>query len=161
MSRGCMTRHHPGYRGAIRNARDIPDRTRDEQAIRAVEAAYDAAWDAGDLDALIAGFGTDTVVVDPFGGLTAGRGEVVRSLEALFAGGARGSTHRSRIDGVRCVTDDVAVVDGEATLDGLPDSVTGRAGPISHRFTDILVRQGGTWRIAQVPAYVFMLRPRS
>jgi hypothetical protein len=48
------------------------------------------------------------------------------------------------------VSDDVAVVDGEAFIEGadnLTDTVR------NHRFTDILVRNGDQWFIAQIRAY--------
>jgi uncharacterized protein (TIGR02246 family) len=141
--------------------RDTRDRARDEEVIRAVEAAYDAAWDAGDLGALIALLTADAVVVDPFGGVTEGREAVGRAFASLFEAGARGSTHQSKVIGVRFVTDDVAVLDGEATVEGLPDAVTGREGPVVHGFTDVFARCGETWRISQVRAYAFMARPRS
>lgn len=138
---------------------DTAAQTRDEQAIRAVEAAYDAAWDAGDLAGLLALLAPDVVVVNPFGEATQGRDDFGRSLASLIASGASGSRHRSRILGVRFVTDDVAVLDGEATIDGLPPDVAAGNGPVVHRFTDLFVRKDGVWLIAQIRAYVHMTRP--
>ena len=132
----------------------------DEAAIRALEAAYDAAWNAADLPALTAPFTPDATIVDPFGGVSTGRVEIERLFGTLLAGSGRGSTHAGRILGVRFVTDDVALADGEAVIEGLkaPDGVA--RPPIVHRFTDVLVRGGGRWRIAQIRAYVLMEGPR-
>jgi hypothetical protein len=52
---------------------------------------------------------------------------------------------------VRFVVDDVAIVDGEATLAGLPDS----SAPFVHQFTDVVIGVDGDWAIAHVRAYVF------
>lgn len=134
-------------------------RVRDEEEIRAVEAAYDAAWDAGDLAGLLALLAADVVVVNPFGETTAGRDDFGRSLTSLVASGASGSRHRSRIIGIRFVTDDVAVLDGEATIEGVPPAVAGGNGPMVHRYTELFVRRDGVWRIAQIRAYVHMSRP--
>ena len=135
-------------------------RSLDEAAIRALEAAYDRAWNAADLSGLTAPFTPDATIVDPFGGVSAGRAEIERLLAALLAGGGRGSTHASSIIGVRFVTDDVALADGEAVIEGLREAGGGVMPTLVHRFTDVLVRCDGSWRIAQVRAYVFVDGPR-
>jgi uncharacterized protein (TIGR02246 family) len=135
-------------------------RSSDEAAIRALEAAYDAAWNAADLPALTAPFTPDATIVDPFGGVSAGRAEIERLLGTLLAGSGRGSTHAGKILGVRFVTGDVALADGEAVIEGLKAPDGGALPPIVHRFTDVLVRAGEGWRIAQIRAYVFMEGPR-
>jgi len=137
----------------------IDARLRDEAAIRALEAAYDAAWNADDVEALCALLMPDVVVIDPFGGVTEGREEVHRFFRLLFASAASGSTHVSRIAGIRFVTDDVALVDAEASIDGLRLPGNEAGDPIVHSFTDVVIRDRGVWRISQVRAYVFMSRP--
>jgi uncharacterized protein (TIGR02246 family) len=135
-------------------------RSSDEAAIRALEAAYDAGWDAADLQALTAPFTADAVIVDPFGGVSTGRAEIERLLGTLLAGSGRGSTHAGKIVGVHFVTDDVALADGEAVIEGLRTPDGDALPPIVHRFTDVLVRGDGGWRIAQIRAYVHMEGPR-
>ncbi len=138
-----------------------PDRrSLDEAAICALEAAYDAAWNAADLQALTAPFTPDATIIDPFGGVSSGRAEIERLLWTLLAGAGRGSTHAGEIRDVRFVTDDVALADGEAVIEGLRKPDGSSMPPIVHRFTDILVRGDGGWRIAQVRAYVLMDGPR-
>jgi uncharacterized protein (TIGR02246 family) len=132
----------------------------DEAAIRALEAAYDGAWNAADIDALTASFTPDATILDPFGGVSSGREEIGRLLGALLAGSGRGSTHAGTILGVRFVTGDVALADGEAVIEGLSAPDGSPAPPIVHRFTDVLVRTGEGWRIAQIRAYVLMEGPR-
>lgn len=135
-------------------------RSLDEAAIRELEAAYDRAWNAADISGLTAPFTPDATIVDPFGGVSAGRAEIQRLLAELLAGSGRGSTHASSIIGVHFVTDDVALADGEAVIGGLRVAGGGVRPPLLHRFTDVLVRRDGSWRIAQIRAYVFMDGPR-
>lgn len=135
------------------------ERARDEAAIRALEAAYDAAWNADDVQALCALLMPDIVVIDPFGGVIEGLDEVRSFFRSLFESGARGSTHASRIHGIRFVTDDVALVDAQATINGLRLPGNEEGEPIVHSFTDVAVRDGAAWRISQVRAYVYMTRP--
>lgn len=122
--------------------------------IRGVEAAYDRAWAAGDLDGLMACFTPDVVVVNPRGEVAAGEQAVRRALGSFLEGEAKGSLHRSNLERVAFVGDDVAIVDGQAVISwgsGDPD--------LRHSFTDVLVRRAGQWAIAHVRAYQFAQHP--
>ena len=105
--------------------------------------AYDAAWNAADLPALTAPFTPDAMIIDPFGGVSFGRAAIARLLAPLLAGSGRGSTHASTIHGVSFVSDDVALADGEAVIEGLHDAEGNVMPTVVHRFTDVLVAQGG------------------
>jgi uncharacterized protein (TIGR02246 family) len=150
----------PGKRLIMDDGQGPGSRSLDEAAIRALEAAYDRAWNAADLGGLTAPFTPDASIVDPFGGVSSGRAEIERLLTTLFDGAGRGSTHTSTVLSVRFVTDDVALVDGEAVIEGLGESGGGVMPTLVHRFTDVLVKHDGSWRIAQVRAYVFVDGPR-
>jgi uncharacterized protein (TIGR02246 family) len=130
-------------------------RDQDEAAIRGVEQAYDSAWDAGDLRALMGLFTPAAVVVNPVGKVASGHAEIQRVLTEFLSGPARGSTHASVISAINFVTDDVALVDGEARLERLRTSDASPTSSVVHRFTDVLVKRDGRWSIAQVRAYVF------
>lgn len=133
-------------------------REQDEAAVRAVEQAYDAAWNASDVDALVALLTPDAVIVTPYGNVARGRAEIQRLLQQFLAGPGRGSHHTSLVWGVGFVTDDVAVVDAEARIEGLNEPGAARSSFV-HKFTDILVREDRAWRIAHVRAYVFSVPP--
>jgi uncharacterized protein (TIGR02246 family) len=122
----------------------------DEAGVRAVEQAYDRAWCAGDLDALIECFTTDAVLVSPRGQVAIGENAIRDVLGAFLEREAHGSRHESAMDRIAFVGDDVAVVDGHAVI------ASGSAAPLlEHPFTDILVRTESGWLIAHVRAYKF------
>jgi uncharacterized protein (TIGR02246 family) len=129
-----------------------PDTTRadDREPVLAVEAAYDASWCAGDLQGLMGCLSDDAVLVNPRGEVAVGHDAIRTALGTFLAGEARGSTHRSEVSLVTFIRHDVAVVDGDATIE-LPDA---RA-TLRHPFTDILVRHENRWKIAHVRAYHF------
>jgi len=129
--------------------------TKDQAAVRAVEEAYDAAWDAGDIAALLALLTEDVVITNPYGETTVGRAAVEQFFGTLFADIAKGSTHSSHIRSVHFVTSDVALVDAEAVISAFGPGPE----PVRHSFTDVLVRTEDGWRIDHVRAYVFMPRP--
>ena len=58
------------------------------------------------------------------------------------------------------MTDDVALADGEAVIEGLRDQSGAVIPPVVHRFTDVMIKRDGRWHIAQVRAYVLMDGPR-
>lgn len=127
----------------------------DEAAVRAVEAAYDAAWNAGDLASLLDLLTDRVVIINPYGEMTTGRSAVEASFTALFDGVARGSTHSSQIRAVHFVSPDVALVDAEAVISNFGSGPE----PLRHSFTDVLVRVRDGWRIDHVRAYAFIPRP--
>jgi len=127
----------------------------DEAAVHAVEAAYDAAWNSGDLTSLLGLLTERVTIVNPYGEMTTGRDAVESSFTALFEGTARGSTHVSRIRCVHFVGPDLALVDAEAVISDFgPARET-----LRHDFTDVLVRTPEGWRIDHVRAYTFIPRP--
>jgi uncharacterized protein (TIGR02246 family) len=135
-------------------------RRQDEAAIRALEAAYDRAWDRGDIDALVESLTPDATIIDPFGGVSAGAEQIRRLFSELLTGRGRRSTHASTILGVRFVAAGVALADGEAVIEGIMTHEGALRPPLVHRFTDVVVRVESGWRIAQVRAYVLMDGPR-
>lgn len=131
------------------------DASEDEAAVRAVEAAYDEAWNRGDAAALAALLTEDAVLVSPYGDVAVGRAAFRSLIGELFAGRFAGSRHHATIRRVQRVTDGVALVDGAAVLSDLP----GGAPPIEHDFTDTLVLRDGRWQIAAIRAYTFASPP--
>lgn len=129
----------------------VSHRDSDETAVRAVETAYDRAWSAGDLDALMACVVDDAVLINPRGETAAGAEEIRAALGAFLLGEARNSVHESEIIRIAFVGDDVAVVDGQAVI-----RKPGSARPtFEHPFTDIVVRTPSGWGIAHVRAYTY------
>lgn len=130
-------------------AQSSPDRARDDAAIRAVEAAYDRAWGDGDIVSLVACLAEDAVVVNPRGELARGHAEITRVLGEFLNGPAKGSKHRSLVSSVDFITEDVAIIDGEARIEDLAP----HDGTLVHHFTDVMVRRNGAWTIQHVRAY--------
>ena len=75
----------------------------DEAAVRAVEAAYDFAWNAGDLASLLQLLTDGVVITNPYGETGVGRDEAELFFSALFNGVGKGSRHASQIRGVHFV----------------------------------------------------------
>jgi uncharacterized protein (TIGR02246 family) len=125
------------------------DRQLDEERIRKTEADYDHAWKQGDMEGIMACFTEEALLISPRDDVAFGKAQIRDLLSGFIGGEAKGTKHTSRITRISFVTDDVAVVDGEALIEGaenLSDAIK------LHRFTDILVRSGDTWLIAHIRA---------
>lgn len=129
----------------------------DERAIRAVEATYDAAWQAGDIEGLLACLAEYAVLVNPHKKLARGHTEIRRELEGVLSGSARGSRHTSLISRLEFLTSDVAVVDGEAVVD-IPRQGETASQSLTHQFTNILVKGNKRWETTHVCAYSLTTR---
>jgi uncharacterized protein (TIGR02246 family) len=121
-----------------------------EEAIRALEAAYDDAWNRGDIDALLDCFTNDALIVDPRGGVTQGHDGIRHFLSHMVSPDNGDSTHKSEIVRVEFLTPKVAVVDGRAQIKGLPEEQNAKG--FVHRFTDVVAWREGRWKIAHIRA---------
>lgn len=126
------------------------NRELDEGLIRKTEADYDNAWRQGNIEGLMVCFTDDAVLISPRGDEAYGSKQI-RSLFSNFLGReVKGSKHTSRITRIKFVTDDVAIVDGEAFIEGVENL---SATVSHHRFIDVLVRKRNVWLISQIRAY--------
>lgn len=121
----------------------------DEELIRNREKSYDYAWLQGDIEGVMACFTDDAVIMSPRGDLASGIEQIRNLLNDFLGSEAKSTKHTSSISRISFVNDDVAVVDGEAFIEGAENL---SASDVHHRFTDILVRNGDVWLIAHIRA---------
>ena len=125
----------------------------DEKDIRALESKYDAAWQEGNIEALMACLTEDAVVINPLGQIARGNSEIKKMFSKFLNGSLKGSKHKSKILRVDFITRDVAIVDGQAVIDDVEVSDQSLSSTLTHRFTDIVVKRNNSWAIAQIRAY--------
>lgn len=77
-----------------------------EATVLAVEAAYDHAWGAADLDALLECLSHDAVLVNPRGQVAVGHNAIREALGTFLASEAKGSEHRSTVSRITFVRED-------------------------------------------------------
>jgi uncharacterized protein (TIGR02246 family) len=126
-----------------------PDRNA-ETAIRTLLAATETAWAAGDGTAYAACFTTDATYTTYIGTVYHGADEIGRAHQALFDKFLKGTRMTSRIEELRFLTPDVAVLTTRGHV-GKPGR-TGKAenpGDFDKVQTYTVVREpDGHWRIA-------------
>ena len=130
----------------------------DDLAIRELERDYDTAWNRGDVAYLASLYHRDAIVVNPLGETARGQFAIRAALEVFLQGAARHSQHSTSISRISHVGDRVAVVDGEARLEGV-HGATASDSAVSHAFTDIVLMDGTRWVLVHTRAYVFLRSP--
>ena len=90
-------------------------READEAAIHAVLASVYHAWDAGDADAFVADYTEDASAILP-GSYRGSREEIRQTMASSFASFLKGSTTTNRIDQLRFLGADAAVVVSETGI---------------------------------------------
>jgi uncharacterized protein (TIGR02246 family) len=119
----------------------------DEHAIRGGVEAFSKLYSSADAQGLAELFLDDAVLVDPEGNETKGKAALAQMYAAAFQE-SPGLKLETKVQEVRFLTPDVARVEGKSQLsaaDGDADDFT--------RFSVLLVRRDGKWRIAEVREY--------
>jgi len=122
----------------------------DEIPIHELSEAYDRAWNRGDVQALISHFTLDAIVVNPRGEVTTNKAELAKAISQLFKGLFEDSTHKTEIIRIHFPKKDIAVVDGVATL---TLTHAEKRSDLTHRYTDVMVKEGKRWLISDTRAY--------
>jgi uncharacterized protein (TIGR02246 family) len=115
----------------------------DEQAIRKDVDEYSAAYNKGDIEAAGHHWTDDAEYINDEGKTTKGRDAIV----SLFKRGRvarKGYTFKATVQSVLILKPDVALEDGTVILTG-PDGT-----PEKTRFTAVLLKSEGKWRISRV-----------
>jgi uncharacterized protein (TIGR02246 family) len=103
---------------------------------------YIAAFNKGDAKALTALYTADATRLGPDGQLLTGRAAVEKSYADSFAGPLKGSTLALQQGRTQAITPDVKIMEGRFTV--------AAAAPLTGRYVNTIVRQGGSWLLASV-----------
>jgi uncharacterized protein (TIGR02246 family) len=105
------------------------------------------AWNDGDAGAYSEAVAPDCVFTNIFGQVFVGRDAFEQQHARVFANVYKGSHLDQTVDHLRLVRPGVALVDTSATL-SVPPGDLGPARQVHARLLQVLVHDGGAWRIA-------------
>ena len=117
----------------------------DEDQIRGKANAFRQAWNKHDIKGMAAFWADDGDLINPFGRVATGRGEI----ETLFADEhstfMKETTFNVDHVAVRILTPDVALAEWAITVNGIkaPDGAT--SPPMKHRVTIVYQKKGADW----------------
>jgi len=112
----------------------------DEAAVRAHFTSFAEAWVKGDARAVAAGYAEDADIVRPNQPPVTSRAAILAFYAQMFAGPLKGVAKTMKVDRVRLITPDVAVLDGSYTLDRDEPALYARGASVS-----VLAKRNGRW----------------
>jgi uncharacterized protein (TIGR02246 family) len=126
----------------------------DEKAVRKVIQDEGAAWNKGDAQAYSRDFATDGTFTNILGMFFRGHKAFQDRHEEIFKGMFRGTVLQQEVVSLKFVRPDVAVVETLTWVSGFsqsgppPGTHTDAKGRLCTRLLQVLVRDGGEWKIA-------------
>jgi uncharacterized protein (TIGR02246 family) len=121
-------------------AQDSTKSSADREAIGKAATEYVAAFEKGEIDALVAMWTPDAEYIDESGKITQGREAIAAVLRKNFKG-AKGYKLNLHTTAFRLITPDVAMADGKATLIS-PEGAEERT-----PYSAVWVKKDGTWML--------------
>jgi uncharacterized protein (TIGR02246 family) len=125
-----------------------------DAAIRARVKEYEAAYNAGDADAVAAIYAPDGTHTYALGFTHRGRGEIAKGLKELLAGPQRNTRIAIKPEHIRAISTDVAVEEASFALDGLRDAGGVALPPVRGLCLGVYKRQESTWYASAVQCMV-------
>jgi len=126
----------------------------DEATIRNILQEEVATWNKGDADGYSRHFAADVTFTNIQGMFFTGKKAFRDRHEEIFKGPFRGTTLRQEIVSLRFVRSDVAIVDALTWVSGFsrsgppPDTHADAKGRLRTRLLQVLVKDGGEWKIS-------------
>lgn len=119
----------------------------DDAAIRSIVHNFETAWTKCDAKALAQLWTEDGDFQSPYGSFAKGRIEIEKFYRDAFDSGYCGSRGTGKIQNIRFVQKNVAIIDGTWEIRGAHDQKGHDMQPEKGRFTAVVTRQNGAWFI--------------
>ena len=117
------------------------------EAVDQLLAEIAEAWNAGDAHAYAARYCADGTFTNSNGTIDMGRDDVVRTAEQAFQGILAETKVSLAVRKLRLIRPDVAIVDLDTRVRGLPGACDGPAGEVRIAQMLVLVEEDGRWWI--------------
>lgn len=129
-----------------------PQASPDEAAVRNIIQEEISAWNSGDAAAYSRHFAADGTFTNIRGEFFTGRQPFIEKHDNLFRGPFHGSTLKQDVVSLKFVRPDVAVAEVLTSVSGIPKLFPGTntddKGRLRTRLLQVLVKDGGEWKIA-------------
>lgn len=124
------------------------DNANDRAAIQKVLDTHGSAWTKGDAVTAASVMTEDADWVSGGGDVYEGRAAIEAAHRQWLSGGAKGTRHaHPGTPKIRFIRPDVAIVDGDSYMGGLRDENGKEMPPSFSRYTAVLVKNGGSWKV--------------
>ena len=132
-----------------------------EEAVKARIAAFGAAWNKSDAEAMAQFWSPDGDLINPFGRVAKGRPAVMALLKDEHAMTFKGSKFSEKVNSVRTIGDGtIALTDSEVTITGGHNQDgTDMAPMVLHCSIVMQQASSGAWMYESARPYAFMTPP--
>jgi len=119
-----------------------------EAALRTSVEKAATFWNAGDAAGLSRSWAEDGDLIDAAANHTKGRVAIEKRFTGLLGGPYRGSRMALKVDSIRFLSANVAVLDGHFELSGAHRADGSELPTEKGLFTDVIVKKSGKWAVA-------------
>ncbi len=119
----------------------------DDAALRSIVPNFEMAWTKCDAKALALLWTEDGDLQSPYGSFAKGRREIEKFYGDTFDSGYCGSSGTGKIEHIRFVQKNVAIIDGTWDIRGAHNQDGHGAPAEKGRFTAFLIKRNGAWLI--------------
>lgn len=122
--------------------------------IRKQQRGFAAAWNKDKAGAMAALWAEEGDLINPFGRVAKGRPEVEKLFTEEHDTFAKGSNFAIRVDSIRFIKPDVALVDCAWEAAGMAAETGNEVPPLRGLYAAVMVRRRGKWEITAFRAMV-------
>jgi uncharacterized protein (TIGR02246 family) len=131
----------------------------EDAAIQKRHDEWVAAWGKHDAKLMASLFVADADLINPFGRKAKGTAEIEKLFTEEHAGPMAKSTYSGKIESIRYIGTDVAIVDVDGEVKGIVDKDGASAPPLKHHVTWIATKKDGKWMAVGARAFVAAAPP--
>lgn len=146
LSFGAQASHHEAT---------APHSKKDEAAICKLVGGFAGHWNRHNVDGMLGAWTTDGDVINPSGRVARGWDEVRQLLADEHGGDFKKTKMAIKVETIRFLSDDVAVVDAQNTLSGLKVG-TKKHPDFVHHMAAVVSKTSGGWKFESVRPYIFL-----
>lgn len=121
---------------------------KDREAIRKLHADFAAAWDRDDAKGMAACWAANGDLVNPFGRVAKGRRAVEQLLAEEHSGFVKNTQFASRVEAIRFLKPDVAVVDVSWLITGAHAADGTELEPVKGTYAAVMCKSKGRWEVS-------------
>jgi uncharacterized protein (TIGR02246 family) len=120
---------------------------------------WSAAWNKHDAKLMAGFFVADAELINPFGRHVKGTTEIQKLFTEEQAGPMAGTTYSGKIESIRYLGNNFAIVDVEGGIAGMKAPDGSAAPPFKHHVTWIAEKRDGKWVALGARAFAYVAGP--
>ena len=131
-----------------------------EMTIKKMFSTFDAAWAKGDGVGRASIFSSNASVINPFGQVANGMGEITKLFNDEMAGPLKGTMHTATVTSITMLAPTVAMIDCDLKLTGMRNADGKPTADLNMHGVFVATKMDGKWMMTVARPYAFLPMPR-